>query len=66
MPLVVPPTAHGSAVDRLANLPDAGRQHGAFCPVEFEAGRIPGQAEKVDEAPALPFLIRDQGLVPDL
>jgi hypothetical protein len=63
MALVVAPAAGRAIVHGLADLPDAGGGDRAPGLVKLQAGRVPGQAQEVDQPPALVFLIGDQFLI---
>ena len=60
---VVAPSAHRALVQRLADLPVAGGENGRRRAMKFEAGGIPRQAEKFDQAAALGFQIPNEVLV---
>lgn len=62
----MPPSAAGTVIDGLANLPDAGGHYGSFGFVEIKALGVPWQAEEVDQAAALAFLVGDHFFVLDL
>ncbi len=63
MALKVTPAGHGSLIDRLTNLPGAGRHDRCFRAMEFETGWIPWQAKETDKPSALAFQVRHQVLV---